>query len=557
MGKSVKKAEKKTNKFLEMVSKYKLYIFSIVFVILFVALYVVFGLKDRSYAIDTDHLILECPSTARAGEEISCTYGFNVVSIIGQAFQVKPVIMPREEASTDTNLTFLGHDNDGICGSTCVFGTEGLVYFSMEANLNGRNIVGNLRYKIPDEAQVGEEYGIALIDGMLAGEDNQGNEAEINYNEVNAVVRVVDEQSQGSDVNTLTGITLSSGTLNEQVTTDRTNYTATVNSDKVTISVTKSDNNSSIDDNLENISLHYGTNEITFSVFSESGLENPYTITITRPYEFTDDYYVYNKNDNYLYTRTDTDNETIISNISLESGLSGSISNGKYIVKYGNETLKSINIVNVDFGDYELVDGTVYLGELVSVSSFKSDIDTNGVIVKVYNGNNEVTSGNLSSNYKVRVYHGSTMLEAYDISMEYLSFSDDLIVDDVNEIIKRLDVGTTYSELKDNIETSGTIVIKDKNGNTLSNSDKVKTGDVVRITVDGETYDYTISVLGDVNGDGTISTADVTRIYRNVKGKVNLSEEEEAAGDTINDGSIQTRDVTRLYRYVKGKINEL
>ena len=219
--------------------------------------------------------------------------------------------------------------------------------------------------------------------------------------------------------------------------------------------------------------------------------------------------------------------------------------------------MKSINLINVNFGNYNLSDGFVYLGASVDVSEFKSSVNANGVIVKIYNGNNEVSSGELTSDYKIRIYHGSTLLEEYNITSEYLEFSDKLVVDDTKNIIKRIPIQTTSSSLKDNVDTSGIVLIKDKNGDTLKNSDIVKTGDVVTIKVGNVTKTYTISVLGDINGDGRISVSDVSRMYRYVKGKTDLSDAEFAASDIINDGNIEIREVSRLYRYVKGRIDEL
>ena len=49
MSKNTKSTKKKPNKYLDMISKYKLYIFAFIFLMLFVALYIIFGLKDKSY----------------------------------------------------------------------------------------------------------------------------------------------------------------------------------------------------------------------------------------------------------------------------------------------------------------------------------------------------------------------------------------------------------------------------------------------------------------------------------------------------------------------------
>ncbi|SEK89370.1 dockerin type I domain-containing protein [Ruminococcus albus] len=58
---------------------------------------------------------------------------------------------------------------------------------------------------------------------------------------------------------------------------------------------------------------------------------------------------------------------------------------------------------------------------------------------------------------------------------------------------------------------------------------------------------------GDVNGDGTINTTDLTKAAAHVKGKKILSAEEQKRADVNGDGVVNTTDVTKIAAHVKGK----
>ena len=84
-----------------------------------------------------------------------------------------------------------------------------------------------------------------------------------------------------SDVNTLSNLTISNGTINFNENT--TEYNLTIDSDSTNISATKKDENSKISGDTGNKSLNYGVNTFKITVTSESGKSKVYTINITRP----------------------------------------------------------------------------------------------------------------------------------------------------------------------------------------------------------------------------------------------------------------------------------
>ena len=143
-------------------------------------------------------------------------------------------------------------------------------------------------------------------------------------------------------------------------------------------------------------------------------------------------------------------------------------------------------------------------------------------------------------------------------SPNYYEFDTNLIVDDENNIIKKLPVGTTYSQIIDKIDTNGEISIVDINDQPVENSNVIKTGDKILITfANNNSNTFTISVLGDVSGDGIIEINDVSKLYRYYRGRITMAEEYITAADVSGDNIIEINDVSKLYRYYRGKIDSL
>lgn len=83
-------------------------------------------------------------------------------------------------------------------------------------------------------------------------------------------------------------------------------------------------------------------------------------------------------------------------------------------------------------------------------------------------------------------------------------------------------------------------------------TDVIKTGDYVRLLLNNEkTYEYQLSVLGDVNGDGKISALDYVKIKNHImktaliKGDLYLT-----ASDVNSDGKISALDYVRIKNYI-------
>lgn len=489
----------------------------------------------------TDSITISCPDTAKAGDEIACSIDVEVNTIEANGVS--------SNYRVTEGLSFVSFDvNDTMVDLLSIEDPNGnpTTFAIVASNITGRVNLGTLKYKIPEDASSNELYKIELINVTIGDGDKTDIILDNSFDEIRIL----------SDINTLDEIQLSSGTLDKEFNKDIKEYNVIVDVDKVVIGAIKTDENSTLGGDVGEVDLHYGTNTFNIIVTSETGIENTYKLNIFRGYKFSSDTYVYNEEENYIYTGTDTLDSEILSNIIVPSDLNASINNNKLIISYSNEKVFEIDIINISSSKYTILDGNVYVEKDLSYSSFIDTLNLNGVDVEVYNDSDKITSGNINEGYKLKVLYDSTLLEEYTFKEEYLNF-DNLNIDDENKIIKRLVLNTTYEELMDKITTTGTIIVKDKDGNIVGNNEIVKTGDVIVINLSSGTLEYTVSVLGDLTGDGVANLGDVTVLYRYLKGKGTLELYQIASGDVINNGSIKINDVSRIYRYHKGKISTM
>ncbi len=149
-------------------------------------------------------------------------------------------------------------------------GSKGLVITN---NNTGENIA-KLSLKISEQATVGAEYQIGLIN--IEASDNE--HKLINIENVYAKIKIL------SNDNTLSNLTITNGSLSPKFDKNTTNYKATINTSKTTITATPTHNTSKIEGNIGDINLNYGINNLTITVTSEIGTTKTYSIAITRPF---------------------------------------------------------------------------------------------------------------------------------------------------------------------------------------------------------------------------------------------------------------------------------
>ena len=188
------------------------------------------------------------------------------------------------------------------------------------------------------------------------------------------------------------------------------------------------------------------------------------TITV---FNVTSKKYKINNEKKYIYTKTDKDFNTILSNINFQP-ISGKIENNEFILYHDNVVEEKYFIINISSNKYNLTKDNIRV-----LQDEVFDLED----IKVTNGTKEYLNNKL-----------------------YIKYNDDIL--------------------------------------------KV----------------FTISARanGDINNDDKITIADVSLLYRHVRGtKVIEDSKTLEVSDLTGDDKITIADVAKLYRYVRGKINEL
>lgn len=121
---------------------------------------------------------------------------------------------------------------------------------------------------------------------------------------------------------------------------------------------------------------------------------------------------------------------------------------------------------------------------------------------------------------------------------------------DESNTITGITPNTSVDEIKDNLIGGGELVILDKDGNTIT-SGSVGTGSTVK-TESGE--EYTIIVKGDVNGDGVVTTTDLSQLKLHVVQATLLKDPYLKAGDLNLDGNVSITDLSQLKLVLVGSM---
>lgn len=116
------------------------------------------------------------------------------------------------------------------------------------------------------------------------------------------------------------------------------------------------------------------------------------------------------------------------------------------------------------------------------------------------------------------------------------NFSDYIFTDD--GFICNIKSGTTAAQLKKNCPPITSVT--DKNGNNLSG--KLRTGAVVAT----KETSYTVVVLGDVTGTGTVSSNDYKLLMKTLTGEKEIFGAYKKAADYNLDGSVDNKDLVLI-----------
>ncbi len=261
--------------------------------------------------------------------------------------------------------------------------------------------------------------------------------------------------------------------------------------------------------------------------------------------------------DNYKYIETPNNRYVSILKTSFRVGKffgtrggNGSVSTTvSYMDREGNHVVKEQKYSITKENCSGAIDGdSVLYADFINNIS-KSD---RNISLKVFNGEIEVTSGNVLVGMQLKIYYGDQLLKTFDIVTDYVKFDESFIVDEDNMIVSNIESGMNIAEFKSKISTNGTMNILDKDGNIIEESNsKLKTGDKIKVVFSKKTEEYKISINGDVNGDGLLNDNDVSLVSSYlVKGNVIVGNEYLLSADIDHNNKIDINDVIKMERYI-------
>ena len=147
----------------------------------------------------------------------------------------------------------------------------------------------------------------------------------------------------------------------------------------------------------------------------------------------------------------------------------------------------------------------------------------------------------------------SNTFKLYAIWEDYFDYRiKDYYVDETNHYISKIMAGTSGEDFKKKIEHSERYSVEVDTKN-IDGKEVMYTGGKTRIYQGGNVYvTYTNIVIGDVNGDGAINSADLLRIRQHLLGSKYLRGENFLASDINYDSDINSADLLRVRQHLLG-----
>ncbi|MBR1416803.1 MAG: cadherin-like beta sandwich domain-containing protein [Bacilli bacterium] len=351
-------------------------------------------------------------------------------------------------------------------------------------------------------------------------------------------VNIIRQVPEASDENKLAGLTVSSSaktySLTPAFSSGTTNYeikeVIPFELESLTITATKNHSLETLryyvdgvlqSSNVVNIPKVKGTKTITVQVEAENGDINNYVIKYTK-------------------------------NPSSNAYLSSIVDSTAKITSFVKETLTyEINV------DSTINDVTLNL----TADDAKSKIAVGtqeGTSTLVYTksglveGRNEIAIVVTAEDGTTLTYNVIVNKEAEDEIITSVAYGHTI----ADGMIKTAKLGDTILDLKNQLDNDNSklVVYKADGVTALSDTDKVATGQIVKLIINGTEKDSDIIVVkGDTNGDGKITLLDAVKTINHYLKKSTLVNEYLEAADTDSNGKITLLDAVKIINHYLGK----
>ncbi len=221
-------------------------------------------------------------------------------------------------------------------------------------------------------------------------------------------------------------------------------------------------------------------------------------------------------------------------------------------VTVGNTLATGISVTNTEYpvilGNYLDITPTVSPSNTTD-KSYDISIENqtiaqveNGKIKGLKIGSTKVTfttkdGSNKSCTFNVKVTTNIATIKTYLVNTQ--------------GIVYNIPVNTTALSVKNNIESSYSKKILDESGNEIPDLATISTNSKIQI-LDGTNVvqEYTLSVMGDVNGDSKITASDYVLIKNHIMEVSNLTSVQILASDMNKDGKITASDYVLVKNFI-------
>ena len=192
-----------------------------------------------------------------------------------------------------------------------------------------------------------------------------------------------------------------------------------------------------------------------------------------------------------------------------------------------------------------------FIPENASNKKLKYEV-LNNEIIKIDQEGNVTALKKGNTTIKIYALDGSNIIKEIAVTIT----SDEINLDDY-EILEnnylKIEANSSADDVKNNIYQGNKYKIEISSKNSfLGTGDKISIFDNNILK-----QEYTIVILGDITGNGIIDVGDVAKLYRYIKGTIDMEKEYKLAADVHHDSKLEINDIAKLYRYIKRKIGNL
>ena len=440
-------------------------------------------------------LHLDCPSSTSAGKNISCKL------YVKQTGGVSAVNGKFDLGSTK----FMSFDKKGTYDVSMA--DKECFTFGKVDGFPDSITLGNLTVTIPSTAKPGDTFTIKVTN--ISATD-------LEYNDLSQadIVRTIKIKS---NINTLSSLSITGSDIEFEE--NNLSYSATIDSDSVTIKATPKDSNASVSGTGKK-TLKYGKNTLNVVVTAEDGSKKTYVLNITRPDN--------RNNNNYLKSLT-------ISNAELKFN--------KDVTLYDINVDKNISTIKISA---EVEDEKATFVKKYGPRSVKLKYGKNEILIKVSAENEKVRTYTINVNRKDG--------RSNDNTLSSLSITPGNIIFNKNTTSYYINVDSTVEEIGINAETSDSKAkIKiEKPDSLLTGKNEYK---VIVTAEDGtsRTYQLFVTKGESVHEPSGNNNAKIVVKGYNINFDPNIADYTLVTTDKSLDVDVITEDVNAKYEIIGNK----